>query len=379
MSSAEVESHSITVGTMLHQPPRRSPAMRRNTVRAILLAATLVSCAASHEGSPLTFKQADVPREPTPSSNWSLPADRAEEILRSAPYEIRTVQGAGAGVTGARKADVLFEFAEHEEDEVYLWAMDDGVSLKAKPFPSPKLDGWNNNPRKEIAAYELQKIFLEPRDYVVPTTIARCIPVKDQLPDRPKVPQTLEGTDCVLFVLSLWLKNVTVPDEFYDEARFLSDPAYAYAYATFNILTYLSDHLDNRKGNFLVSKDDRFPRAYAIDNGIAFGSWIYNWFIPSSYAWRKIVVPAVPRSAVDRLREIQRADLDHLAALAEFHKNEDGHFDAVPPGTSLDSDRRVNISGDVVQIGLTKSELDDVWERIEELIERVDEGDLAVF
>jgi hypothetical protein len=354
--------------------------MRKLPLALLLLTAGSVACASSHGGAPLAFSEADVPREPGPSSNWSLPANRAEEILRSAPYEIRTVQGAGAGVTGARKVDLLFEFAEQEEDEVYLWEIDDGVSLKAKPFPSPSLDGWNNNPRKEIAAYELQKIFLEPRDYVVPTTLARCVSVEGHtgyLPDDAR--PTLEGTNCMLYALSLWLENVTVPDVFYDEARFLSDPAYAYAYGTFNILTHLSDHLDNRKGNFLVSKDDRFPRAYAIDNGIAFGSWIYNWFVPSSYAWRKIVVPAVPKSAVDRLRELQRSDLESLSVLAEFHKNEDGFLDAVPPGASLEPNRAVNISGGVVQIGLTESEIDDVWERIEELIERVDEGRLAAF
>jgi hypothetical protein len=353
--------------------------MRKVTLALILLTATSIGCASSRGGAPLGFSEADVPRESATSSNWPLPADRAEEILRGAPYEIRGVQGAGAGVTGARKVDLLFEFTEEDEDEVYLWEIDDGVSLKAKPFPSPSLDGWNNNPRKEIAAYELQKIFLEPRDYVVPTTLARCIPVEEHLPYRPDARPTLEGTNCVLIVISLWLQNVTVPDVFYDEARFLSDPAYAYAYGTFNILTYLSEHLDNRKGNFLVSKDDRFPRVYAIDNGIAFGSRIYNWFIPSSYAWRKIVVPAVPKSAVDRLRELQRADLDHFTALAEFHENEDGYLDAVPPSASLDSSEPVNISGKIVQIGLTEDEVDDLWERIEKLIERVDEGDLAVF
>jgi len=345
----------------------------------ILLTAVAIGCASSRGGTPLAFSEADAAREPMPSSNWSIPAERAEEVLRNAPFDIRAVQGAGAGVTGATKVDLIFEAAEEEEDEVYLWEMDGDVGLKAKPFPTPHLDGWNNNPRKEIAAYEVQKLFLEPRDYVVPTTVARCVPVEIQSRYRPNARPTLEGTNCLLNAISLWLENVTVPDTFYDEARFLSDPAYAYAYGTFNILTYLSDHLDNRKGNFLVSKDDRFPRAYAIDNGIAFGSWIYNWFIPSSYAWRKIVVPAVPKSAVDRLRELQRADLDRFSVLAEFHKNADGALEAVQPGASLDASRPVNITETVVQLGLTEDEIDDLWERIETLIERVDEGDLAVF
>jgi len=334
--------------------------MRKSTLALTLLATISIGCSSSGGRVQLAFSEADASREEATSSNWPLPADRAEEILRGAPYEIRGAQGAGAGVTGARKVDLLFELTEEDEDEVYLWKIDDGVSLKAKPFPSPSLDGWNNNPRKEIAAYELQKIFLEPRDFVVPTTVARCVPLEDQLSFQHDARPTLQGTNCTLI-------------------GFLSDPAYAYAYGTFNILTYLSDHLDNRKGNFLVSKDDRFPRAYAIDNGIAFGSWFYNWFIPSSYAWRKIVVPAVPKSAVDRLRELQRTDLDQFTTLAEFHKNEDGHLEAVTPGASLDSSQRVTISEKVVQLGLTENEIDDLWERIERLIERVDEGDLAVF
>ncbi|MBW2494292.1 MAG: hypothetical protein JRE43_06040 [Deltaproteobacteria bacterium] len=253
------------------------------------------------------------------------------------------------------------------------------MSLKAKPFPSPSLDGWNNNPRKEIAAYELQKLFLDPRDYVVPTTVARCVPLEHPVYENSVEDPSVQGTNCVLVMLALWLKNVTVPDVFFDEARFRSDPAYAYAYGVFNLLTHLSDHRDNRKGNFLTSKDDRFPRAYAIDNGIAFGSRIFNWFVPSSYAWRKIVVPAVPKSAIDRLRGVQRADLERFSVLAEFHQNRDGFLEAVAPGASLDPSRAVNISGSVVQIGLTADEIDDLWERIEELIERVDKGRLAVF
>jgi hypothetical protein len=358
---------------------RRSSAMHGLQFVLFLLTSAFLACAPSQRALELRFSEADVPREPAPANNWSLPADRAEEILRSSPYEIHEVQGAGAGVTGARKVDLLFEFAEQEEDEVYLWKIDDDVSLKVKPFPSPTLDGWNNNPRKEIATYELQKIFLEPRDYVVPTTVARCAPIDRTASHQASAKPTLEGTDCVLVMAALWLQNVTVPDVFFDEARFFSDPGYAYAYGVFNILTYLADHRDNRKGNFLVSKDDRFPRVYAIDNGIAFGSWIYNWFVPSSYAWREIVVPAVPRSAVDRLRNVRRADLERLSVVAEFHEDEDGSLEAALPGASLDPERPVNIGEGVVQIGLTDDEIDDVWERIEELIERVDEGELPVF
>jgi len=343
------------------------------------LVASSLACASAGGGELFAFSESAAAREATPSSNWSLPPERAEQILRSMPFEIRSVQGAGGGVTGAQKADVVFEIAEAEEDEVYLWEMSGDVDLKVKPFPSPSLDGWNNNPRKEIATYELQKLFLEPRDYVVPTTLARCVSIEAQLRFRPDAHPTLDGSDCELVAISLWLENVTVPEPFYVEARFRSDASYAYAYGTFNILTYLANHRDNRKGNFLASKDERSPHVYAIDNGIAFGSRIYNWFAPSSYAWRKIVVPALPKSAVDRLRELQREDLEPLGVLVEFHRNSDRQLEIAAPTANLDPSRPVRITERIVQLGLTKGEIDDLWSRIETLIERVDEGDLVVF
>jgi hypothetical protein len=353
--------------------------MHVSKLRLALLSTVLVACASTRAPEPLPFAEADAKREPQPSRNWSILPERAEEILRSRPFEISEIQGAGAGVTGARKVDLVFEATEQEEDEVYLWEMSGDVDLKAKPFPLRHLDGWNNNPRKEMATYEVQKLFLEPRDYVVPTTVGRCIPLGVSHRTRPGMKPTLEATNCVLMALSLWLEEVTVPDVFYDEARFRRDATYAYYYGIFNILTYLADHLDNRRGNFLVSKDDRYPRAYAIDNGIAFGSWIYNWFVPSSYAWRNIVVPALPKSAVERLREVRRSDLGRFAVLAEFRRDAEGFLAVVPPGPSLDPSRGVNLRGTVVQLGLSEDEIDDVWERIQDLIERVDAGEIAVF
>jgi len=51
----------------------------------------------------------------------------------------------------------------------------------------------------------------------------------------------------------------------------------------------------------------------------------------------------------------------------------------VPPGENLDPDDGVRIEGNTIQLGLSEDELEDVWERIKDLIEDVDEGDIAVF
>jgi len=51
----------------------------------------------------------------------------------------------------------------------------------------------------------------------------------------------------------------------------------------------------------------------------------------------------------------------------------------VIPGVNLDPKKGARIHEDTVQLGLTKSEIDDVWERIESLIADVDSGKIPVF
>ena len=96
-------------------------------------------------------------------------------------------------------------------------------------MPRGTLDEYNDSPRRQFAAYELQKLFLDPEDYVVPTSLAYCSPLATYprsgvAPQRP----TLPGSTCVLGFLNIWLKDVTISDDYYDEARFVSDPTYAY-------------------------------------------------------------------------------------------------------------------------------------------------------
>ena len=63
----------------------------------------------------------------------------------------------------------------------------------------------------------------------------------------------------------------------------------------------------------------------------------------------------------------------------ESAANSTGLLRFVSPGPPIDADRGASRRGTTVQLGLTEDEVDDVWERIEELIEDVDEGALPVF
>ena len=245
---------------------------------------------------------------------------------------------------------------------------------KWKRMP-PDLDGVNNAPRKEIAAYELQKLVLDPTDYVVPTSVPRCVRLERFEEVGIDIEPTLPESRCVMGLLSVWIDGVTVPDLLYDERRFLDDPVYAWYLANFNLITYLMQHLDGRDGNFLVSKDESRRQVYAVDNGISFGAFFYNWFVPN---WEVIRVPALRQESIDRLRKLSRDDLDALGVLTNMSMGEDDVLRPAPYTENFDDDDGARIENSSIQLGLTDDEIDDLWDRIEDLIEQVDKGEIAV-
>jgi hypothetical protein len=253
------------------------------------------------------------------------------------------------------------------------------VNFKWKEVPS-RLDHFNTSPRREVAAYQIQQLFLEPEDFVVPTSLILCLPLDRYIQRIPDATPTISGTHCVLGNASIWLTDVTVPEKLYNEARFLTDATYAYYVANLNLLTYLIDHRDGRAGNFMVSQNNARRQAYSIDNGMSFGSLPYNPFISH---WNVIRVPAVPQNAIERLRRIQRDDLAFLGVVTQLQENDKRVLVPVPAGGNLDPERGVRVkvtaAGLVVQFGLTASEIDAIWKRIQQLIEDVDQGRLQVF
>lgn len=344
--------------------------MARYCVCAALLAPMLVtgcaffSPAAPHK--PVLFTGSPAPSRAGYFPNWPIPpatTETAEHLFAACGYNLKSVEGAGGGTTGAEK--VVLDCPKMGGD----------IPLKSKRAPG-SLDGVNNAPRKELAAWAIQRIFLDPEDYVVPTTFASCIPLQDWLAHHGSGSPTIKGTRCVLVVNALWLKDVTLPDPLYDEARFLRDSVYAYYMSNFNILAYLVGHRDGRQGNFLASKDDARRQVFAIDNGSTFNPLGYNYFVPN---WDKIRVAAVRRETVDRLRRLERDDLDFLEVVDQLELGEDGMLRPVEPTASIDDDEGALYRDGVLQFGLTEDEIDKVWDRIEDLIESVDDEDLPIF
>jgi len=307
--------------------------------------------------------------------NWLVSPHEGERLLLHSRHEFEKKTGAGAGTTGAEKVTLSFP--------------DDGVVLDFKwklVDPSWKLvtqryDGINNSPRKELAAWVIQRLFLDPEDYVVPFTTAYCVALADYHAKIDKVEPTVEGSQCMLGVGALWMKDITLSIPVLDPVRFDRDYVYAYFLANLNLFTYLVKHHDGREGNFLASKDDARRQVFSIDNGVSFGAGFsrlfYNWFVAN---WNSIRVPALRVESIDRLRGLQEADVTAaLGVVSQLERDDEGVYWNVPPGENLDPSRGVRIEGKTLQFGLTDDEIEDVWERIEDLIEDVDDGEIPVF
>ena len=230
--------------------------------------------------------------------------------------------------------------------------------------------------RREIAAYQVQRLVLDPEDFVVPPSVARCLTAEELSKLDRGVKATVRGLSCELGIFSLWLEDVNLPDPLFDQKRFAEDPVYAYYLANFNLLTYLIEHKDGREGNFMIARDGDRPITFSIDNGVSFGGLFFNWFVPN---WHKIRVAALRRSSIERLRALQPSDLQALGVVAQLEIDDTGMARPVPAGENFDPRHGARREGRVLQLGLTRDEIEDLEERIEDLLEKVDSGEIPLF
>jgi hypothetical protein len=290
--------------------------------------------------------------------------ERADKLLRTGRFEILQQRKPKSGMGGA--------------SILYLRYPDDHLVIKAKWKTSAKGGhAFNNDPRREIAAYKAQSLILGPKEFVVPPTVGRCIPTATFLEKVRPAAETFEGAACVFGVLSYWLTNVSAEGVF-DAARFNVDPAYRQSVANMNLLTYLIDHRDTRRSNFLISTDPAHPRTFAVDNGLAFSGFRNPLAFFTKKNWAHIIVPGLPRERLERLRKLTRHDLDTLLTVAQYSVTPEGLVE-VPPTSAFSDSSGVRREGDVIQLGLTRREVDGVAARLNALLEKVDRGKIKVF
>jgi hypothetical protein len=290
--------------------------------------------------------------------NIALPVDTVEQLLRHEEFQI-------ASFTDNRFSG--------DRTQVAVLSYPGFMPIRVKWAAAPRGgDSFNNRPRYEIAVYELQKLFLDEEDYVVPPTVVRAIPL-DEYPREHAVISTFSGTEAVVVLMQYWLSNVT-GEAVYDKNRLKSDSVYARHLADMNVLTYLVRHADAGPGNLLISTVEGNPRLFAVDNGVTFGE-ISNR--PDD--WRNLRCSRLPRGTVEKLRAISEEGLHRALGVVVQFEVGDGQLVQVEPTENLDPGDGVRYEGGVIQLGLTSGEIRGVHGRLLDLLKDIDEGKYEIF
>jgi hypothetical protein len=295
-------------------------------------------------------------------ANIYVAIPKIEQRLREGPFLIQSA--ADTRFIGDRTQRVTLSYPDEE-----------GGPMIVKWAPAPR-DGraFNNEPRYEIAAYEIQKLFLDEPNFVVPPTIARPVSLSWLRQYDADAQATFGGTNSVLLVVQYWLQQVT-PENFYDRDRFQTDSVYARHFADFNLLTHLIRHRDANAGNYLISTSPTNLRVFSVDNGIAFDSPASN----RGTQWQDLRVDRLPRATVERLRRITEDDLRRTLSVVLQFEIRDGELVPVERTASVDDGWGVRRKDAVIQFGLTGGEVRDVYERVRDVLEDVDSGRIKVF
>ena len=292
--------------------------------------------------------------------DFCMPSARIERWLKAGHFMVNDAGEIDEGVTAPYKLRLEVPGGRF-------------ISAKFKRAPD-ELDAFNNSPRRELAAYETQKFFLDPKDYVVPPTALVCLPVAKVKGLMPELkPHGKSG--CAIGVMAYWVEGLTdedlIDDELWGESR-----AYRRSIGNLNALTVLIGHQDDLGMNFLRSSDPKRPRLLAVDNGLAFGAMGINpvqWF---SSGWSDIRVTELPRRTVARLKRIDQAMLEKLEVVGQLEWRR-GTLVPVPLTPAIDNSRGVRSRGPVIQLGLTAKEITDVHERLAELLGEVESGEVV--
>lgn len=294
-------------------------------------------------------------------SNILLPVAEIEEMLESGTFEVASFRDMRA---------------EGDRTQLASLAFDEGPVVNTKWALAPHGgETFNNVPRYEVAAYEIQKLFLDESEYVVPPTVIRSFPLDWVRTLKPDAERTFPGTNSVLVVIQYMLWNIR-DEAVWDRERLQEDEAYARHVGNLNVLTYLIRHSDSNPGNFLISEDPENPRVFAVDNGVTF----YSEASDRGTFWRKLRVDRIPASTAERLRAITPADLQRaLGVVAQFEIGPDGTLTRAEPTLPIQEGVGIRRVGNTVQFGLTVRELRAVHSRLERLVKDLDEGRIDTF
>jgi hypothetical protein len=243
-----------------------------------------------------------------------------------------------------------------------------------------------NEPRKELAAYAVQKLFLDDHELAAPPTAAYCFPLADYQQFVPDVKRNFRSVDCVFGFATYWLEGVKDVESaredgwlskrntsgFWDPQLFERDAMYRASLSKCNLLTHIINHGDAHDNQLLFEQTPRGLRAYVVDNSVAFLS-IKNPTMLFTEDWSKIQVPSLPQQSIARLKNLTQRDLAHLRTIQRLELRNRRLTTQQPAATDAAGDGEgIWWSDKTLRIGLTESEIELVWSRIRELLARPD-------
>ncbi len=118
-------------------------------------------------------------------ANIALPVPELERMMAGNDFRIVTAEISRPKAKGDITLKVEASFDGGEPIRFKL--------RKAEPGG----ETFNNVPRYDLAAYELQKLFLDPQEYVVPPTVLRFVPLEEFRKYSPNVERTFPGAEQV--------------------------------------------------------------------------------------------------------------------------------------------------------------------------------------
>ena len=236
------------------------------------------------------------------------------------------------------------------------------------------VSAFNNEPRYELAAYEVSRLLFPPGEQIVPAIALRSAPLARFKLIDPGAVEAWRGTAATFYMVQCWLTGAKPQPLEIDAARFAADPAYARAISRLNVVTYLIEHKDSNLGNVMLTGEGAVVRAWAIDNGVAFDSEESDVGI----FWKDLHIDAVDRALAERLRTLTLDELRaRLAVIVQYELVGDA-WQARPPGLNFDALRGVRRRGRQLQLGLTGREIGEIERRRAKLVRRIGNGDLRL-
>jgi hypothetical protein len=94
------------------------------------------------------------------------------------------------------------------------------------------------------------------------------------------------------------------------------------------------------RGNSWFQRTKSDVRSSPLTTAFPYGFWPYNFLIRQ---WNLIHVPAFHKDCIERLRRLDRRNLDYLSVIAQLEKDEDSILIPVPPGENLDSKKECEV------------------------------------